>query len=76
MLPEEAANEAIQHLRGSCAPLWEDYSEWEDEVFLGIVDEAIFNCSQCGWWCDTSDLSRNEHIGELICVECSPEEDE
>ena len=76
MLPEEAANEAIQHLRGSCEALYVEYEEWEeDEIFLGIIDDAIFNCTQCGWWYDTSEHSPNE-VDEFICVECSPEEDE
>ena len=77
MTPEEAANEAIQTLRGSCTTLYEEYEEWEEnEIFLGIIDAAIFNCTQCGWWWDISDLSYNEHAGELICSECSPEEEE
>jgi hypothetical protein len=75
MTSEEAANEAIQHLRGSCEALYVEYAEWEeDEVFLGIIDDAIFNCTQCGWWHDISEL--NDNTGDFMCTECSPEGEE
>ena len=66
---EQAALEAIDHLSGSCEALWVEYSEYEDDdKFLAILDESIFNCVGCGWWYPVSEL--NHQNGEYVCEEC------
>lgn len=68
------ALEAVEHLRGSCEDIYQEYADYEDnDEFTRIVDEHIFRCVQCGWWWDISEL--NHHDGEFVCVECFPEED-
>lgn len=38
------------------------------------IDEQIFNCEECGWWCDTSEL--NDTYGEQLCDDCYQERKE
>jgi hypothetical protein len=45
----------------------------EIDTFTEVLREIdLFNCCECGWWCDLYDLSENE--GEEICSACSKEE--
>lgn len=36
------------------------------------LDERIFNCEACGWWCGVDELSESsqDYGDELICEEC------
>lgn len=36
------------------------------------LDEKVFECACCGWWGAASDA--NECRGDLICSDCSEEE--
>ena len=40
-------------------------------LFWELVENFIFNCTQCGWWCETSDMAETE--GEWICEDCHVE---
>lgn len=70
---QQVALEAIAHLQGSCEALYVEYEAYEDnDEFLGIIDDNIFNCVQCGWWYPTSE--RSSYDGEWVCEECYPED--
>lgn len=68
-------NEIIEALRGSCKTLGEilnthDREDLENDMnFLDYLDQEIFNCANCGWWCEISEESGIED-GELICNDC------
>lgn len=32
------------------------------------IDEEIFQCDGCGWWCETSE--RNDLCGDALCEDC------
>lgn len=42
---------------------------------LSNIDNEVFNCSKCGWWCEISEESGDED-GELTCTDCSSDEEE
>lgn len=35
---------------------------------LNILNERIFQCDGCGWWCETSE--RNDLCGDALCEDC------
>ena len=57
----------IDRLRGTCNEPFpiEDYT-LED---LAHLDEEIFQCVDCGWWCDISELSAIPS-DECSCTDC------
>jgi hypothetical protein len=59
--------ELINALLGSCASLDdEDMSIIE----LEILDENIFNCAYCGWWCETSEMQDAPDGSGSVCMNC------
>ena len=67
--------ELIEYLQGSCKTLNEGVSDITDGVFneddltknqIEEIDNEIFCCSNCGWWCELSDQSED---GEN-CINC------
>lgn len=73
MTPSEQAEVAADRLRGtaqSMADLGEEFEDLaNDKVFCERLDELVFICNVCDWWCDISELSDNGD-GELVCDEC------
>ena len=60
--------EVISDLKGTCNTINLDEFTVEE---LEELDEEIFECNTCGWWCDI-----DEEVGEgtqLICQECNEE---
>lgn len=46
----------------------------EDELTkddLNTIDNEIFLCEQCGWWCEISECAEDE---DEICQECKNED--
>ena len=64
----ETIDELIDRLRGTCNESW-DICDWSMED-LQYLDEHIFECVGCGWWCDISELSP-ESNDEMFCDECN-----
>ena len=58
--------EQIDELQGTCASF--DPTVWSD-IDLQTLDDQIFNCGVCGWWCEIFELSESD-TGELICTDC------
>jgi hypothetical protein len=68
-------NGIIHALQGTCNSL-ESYLENNDaedlvdyRPFLEYLDQHIFLCGQCDWWCELSEMSDEE-----ACSDCSSEE--
>lgn len=73
--PVETISQALQ---GTCKSLAQALEEHglghleDDKDFLQGLDQEVFCCSQCDWWCEMSEMSE-EHDG--ICTDCQPDED-
>lgn len=35
--------------------------------FCAEIDQLVFECSECGWWCERSEESEHE---EGVCTDC------
>lgn len=43
-----------------------------DPASLQDVDDRVFECSECGWWCGIHDLADDTGY-DLICQDCEDE---
>lgn len=65
-------NQIINYLTGTCKSLSEacvDLDINEDNLTqdeLAHIDENIFECEVCGWWCEVSEM-----VNDNICTDCS-----
>jgi hypothetical protein len=68
-------NEIIEDLRGTCKSMEEVLDNYNREdlrdnmEFLGYLDNEIFRCDCCRWWCEISEES-GVGDGELVCNDC------
>lgn len=69
----ELAQKAVDQLNGTCrsfAELGEEYEEGENNsLFCAVVDEQIFCCTTCNWWCEQSECNEDDS-GQWVCDEC------
>jgi hypothetical protein len=69
-------NKLIYDLQGTCEGL-ESFLERNDPdlidymPFLEYLDNHIFLCESCGWWCELSEMAITEEI--CICDQCYEE---
>lgn len=90
VLTRDQMDEVIYHLQGTCLSIDEGImqvlgdegiecmSDIENEMeFCGLIDEQIFMCSKCGWWCEAGDWITDEHPDwdpcEETCSSCGGE---
>ena len=83
-LTDEQINELIDYLQGTCKSLDQgiyelfdiDHSDvTNDMAMYNQIDNAIFNCGRCGWWCEVGDwIIQEEFCGEEICSQCGEDE--
>jgi len=77
---EEQLTEIIDYLQGTCKSLEEGISAILDiecenaDEYLTLeqfyyIDEHIFLCDTCGWWCEVGDFSANDE-DYMVCSEC------
>ena len=66
----------IDRLRGTTNSMQSECEELgldpvDDKVCLS-VDEAIFECHECGWWCDQSEEASEfvDDVEEWTCRQC------
>lgn len=64
----------IDSLRGSTdsieATCEEEDLNYDDELRqpeFNMIDEQIFLCETCGWWCETSEMSQDV---DSVCNDC------
>ena len=62
----KSADEIINYLVGTCNSF--DPSEYSDEI-VSEVDNHIFCCEECGWWCEMSEMSDDEEH-DWTCSDC------
>jgi hypothetical protein len=67
----------IYDLQGTCEGL-ESFLERHEKPeladnmqFLRHLDNQIFCCEQCMWWCDLSEMADNDN---WECRDCAPDE--
>jgi hypothetical protein len=69
------ADRAAELLLGTCKTLVELGPEFEAAshyaAFAERLDEQLFECSQCGWWCG-HDEHHEDEADEFVCDECEP----
>lgn len=73
----ERINEIIDQLRGTCIPLADMLEDGEDEDDKGLcdaIDQEIFLCPCCNWWCERVEGHESD-LGEDICDDCHKETD-
>lgn len=69
----------VYQLNGSCDSIGQvlennEVPELEDHLpFLNYVDNEIFRCNCCNWWCPISEMSE---AGDWECRDCVPEDGE
>ena len=57
--------EKIEDLKGTCNSInLDDFTVVE----LQLLDEEIFLCDQCGWWCPIEEITEDN-----ICQDCKDE---
>lgn len=82
MITDEQLNKVIEHLQGTCGTLGNSIAEvTEDDSLddfcltssqLDQVDNEIFECTTCGWWCEMSEACfefEHDHV-ENTCEDC------
>lgn len=76
LLLKQAA-EVSAALQGQCVRSLENVLEDMDipdsKELRSLVDQDVFECSECGWWCEACE-ENNEEGG--VCTDCCPEEDD
>jgi len=66
----------IDNLRGTATGSLESECEAvglssDDEEVTAAVDQQIFNCTQCGWWCEIDEKASDDHgLDEWTCRQC------
>ena len=70
----------VEDLKGQCSHDLEHFLEVrelssddltkEDEAY---IDDNVFLCEVCGWWCGSDEMSGN---GDMTCDECTSDEDD
>lgn len=67
--------EVVEQLQGQCTLSLADVAteaECNDIAFCREVDDQIFECEACGWWCEISDLAEVDS-DEQYCQDCQSE---
>lgn len=62
------SHDVISELNGTCKSLYDVLTDFEldDKDLLDDIDNELFECSVCGWWCEHS-----EDTGEFVCEDCA-----
>ena len=74
--PDDRAHEIADHLIGTCQSIHGEVTdeEQDDTVLMSELDELVFECEGCGWWCSTDEL--NNDGPRQLCDECNSEDHE
>lgn len=61
--------EIVDNLNGTCSSILNVLNEGEEETkeLNDYIDQRIFECETCGWWCELSEMSESE---EWSCTDC------
>lgn len=85
-ISNEQIEKIIDYLQGSCKTMQdgitgitEDDNLSEEDITdeqMAHIDQEIFLCTDCGWWCEISEETKSVNDSELGCRDCNPDEDE
>lgn len=66
---ETRAMEVVDELRGTCKSLHDvmDCEEQEDQRILQTIDDNLFCCNTCEWWCGFDEESNEEGVCDDCC---------
>jgi len=72
---DELHQKLIDNLRGTTNTLQSEAEllglDPDDPGLCLDIDNEIFECAVCGWWCDISEESSEEHgLDDLTCGDC------
>ena len=76
------SQEIADCLRGTCdgdlfALIQERGLEFEEDRICNEVDQLVFQCTACGWWCGIEEEASADHdLNEWTCLECCEEQSE
>jgi len=75
MIRQKLVDELIENTVGTCFSLEEHLEYFDMELDdlsmeeLGYIDDSIFVCDCCGWWCELSELVP-EIEDATVCMGC------
>ena len=70
-----SVQDIIDELQGTCQSLsWDMDRFLEEHNGYEEIDEQIFLCDICGWWCEVGEEADEQPMGEMICQECADDE--
>jgi hypothetical protein len=85
-ISDEQVDEIISDLVGTCDTLNDaitattgDDNLTEDDLLpeqLEHIDNEIFLCTDCGWWCEMIEEVGSLINGEMGCSDCNPEDED
>ena len=68
------ATDLAERLMGTCDDGGADL-EALSVAELAELDDLVFRCEGCGWWCEAGEACENPDGGGDLCGDCSVEED-
>ena len=64
----ELVNELIASLRGTCKSIYDFHDEHDLSLEeFQMIDDEIFNCDVCGWWCEISEMGDEQSVCDDCC---------
>ena len=78
MSDQSKIDAVIDELRGTCKSLDEvanhNNIDPMDEKLCDAIDQEIFQCHECGWWCEMhEEVSAFAGLDEWTCAQCAKE---
>lgn len=79
MYPDATLDKIIEDLRGTCqifACVASDYGVLEEDMTIAdwqYIEEQIFCCNCCGWWCDVAECHDTED--GMMCDDCAGDDE-
>lgn len=73
-------HKVIEGLQGTTDSISDHLPDGMEEEDLtsddyNAIDNEIFLCAECGWWCEISEASESDG-GEEVCLDCRVPEDD
>jgi hypothetical protein len=71
----KSVEDIAYELQGSCQSLEAllEFHEMEgaenDAAFCNALDQLVFQCEGCGWWCEISEMTDDEE-NDWNCTDC------
>ena len=69
--PTDRANALAYELQGTANSMPEVFID--DTPLLAELDQLIFRCDCCSWWCEQGECNENPDGGDDICNDCLDE---